>query len=456
MEMMSAQSIKSSFDAAGNRYWPLMLSFAALGMLVCALVHRHLYADGCFYLIRVLENRAFTTFEPTRLFAQCIMEGPLLMAINWLHIADFRILSWIYGATLFLHPIASLWGCWRILKRRNRALMILPALCWACLSLCTSFFIISESWVGVSLFWPIYFLLLYNKQPLSRIEGLFLVAMCIASMRVYEGFFVSAGLLAFLAYRRVHRSLKLRKPEFSAILALLCLGVAMAADLYWSLYPRDPGNRISLLKGILVFFKCAPAYSIVFAAAIFTRWNRPRSRTVIFCIAIFLLAAFAWSVVPWVSVLNINPNRHADIRFINNLLPAGLGILPFAATKIRSLRPTFGRYRRMAFAGFALATLLWQLAACVAWRKYLTDFSAILGSDRGFVELKDSNLSRSGFDWPWTMPCMSIVLSAMDGKPIRTLVLNKPECPWEPFDSRTPDKYPDLGRYGVRYEIKPR
>jgi hypothetical protein len=454
--MISARSQKKVFNNARNYYWPLMLAISALGMLVCVLVHRHLYADGSYYLIKVLEKRDFAIFEPTRRFAQYIMEGPLWAAINWLHITNFRILSWVYGATLFLHPIVSLWGCWHILKKRNRALMILPALSWACLTLCTSFFIISESWVGVSLFWPIYFLLLYNRHKLRKMEGLFLVAMCAASIRVYEGFFISASLLAFLAYRRVHRSFKHREIEITTILALVCLGFAIVYDLYWSIYPRDPGNQISLLKGIFVIFRCAPAYSIAFAVAIFTRWNHRKSRAVIYCIAIFLLAAFAWASVPWISVLNINPNRHADIRFINNLLPAGLGMLPFAATKIRFLRPTFGRFRRIAFAGFAFAVLMWQFASCVAWQKYIKDFSATLSSNRGCLELKDTCLSCCGFDWPWTMPCMSIVLSAIEGKPLETIVLNKPDCGWEPFNPRTPSEYPDLSGYGVRYEIKPR
>jgi hypothetical protein len=456
MEMISARAQKNIFNDAGNRYWPLMLAMAALGMLVCVFVHRHLYGDGCYYLIKVLERRAFTTFEPTRLFAQYIMEGPLWAAIHWLHITNFRILSWIYGATLFLHPIVSLWGCWHILKKRNRALMILPALSWACLSLCTSFFIISESWVGVSLFWPIYFLLLYDKHKLRKMEGLFLIAMCVASIRVYEGFFISASLLAFLAYRRVHRSLKLHEFDIPAILALFCLGVTIVADLHWSIFPRDPGNRISLLKGIFVFFRCPPAYSIAFAVILFTRWDRRKSKAMAFCIVVFLLAAFVWAFVPWISVLSIKPNRHADIRFINNLLPAGLGILPFAAIKIRSLRPSFGRFRRIAFAGFAFAALLWQFAGCVAWQQYIKDFSEILSSDRGYLELKDTRLSRCGFDWPWTMPCMSIVLSAIEGKPLKTIVLNRPDCGWEPFNPRKPSEYPDLSRYGVRYEIKPR
>jgi hypothetical protein len=168
------------------------------------------------------------------------------------------------------------------------------------------------------------------------------------------------------------------------------------------------------------------------------------------------VAALAWACVPWISILSIKPNRHADIRFINNLFPFGLGILPLAATKLRFLRPTFGRFRRTAFAGFAFAVLLWQLASCVAWLKYTRDFSAILSSNRGYVELKDSGLSRCGFDWPWTMPCMSVALSGIEGKPLKSMVLNRPGCVWEPFDSRTPSKFPELSRYGVKYEIRPR
>jgi len=175
----------------------------------------------------------------------------------------------------------------------------------------------------------------------------------------------------------------------------------------------------------------------------------------VYCIRVFFLAACIWACVPWISVLNVNPNRHADIRFINNLLPFALGILPFAAIKIHSLRPAFGRFRRIAFAGFVFALLLWQFSSSMAWLKYTKDLSAIVNSDHGYVEIKDTRLSRYAFDWPWTMPCMSVAISAIEGKPLKSMVLNRSRCAWEPFDSRNPGKFPELSRYGVRYEIRP-
>jgi hypothetical protein len=455
--MISAFSPKDYLnEARQSRYWPLILAVAAIGMIACALVHRHLFGDGSFFMIMILEKRAFTTFDTSRQFAHFIMEGPLWAAVNWLHITDFRILSWVFGLTLFLHPIASLWGCWHILKKRNRALMILPALSWACLILCTSFFIISESLVGASLFWPIFFLLLFHKHKLGKMEALFLVIMSFASIRVYEAFFLPAALLAFLAFRRVRSSLMRRECDIVSIIALFCLAVAICADLYWSLFPRDPGNRVTLLKGIYNFFTYPAAYIVIFALALFTLSHQVKSKIVSFGCIVLLLASFAWGLAPWISVSSIKPNKQAEIRIINNLLPLGLAMLPFVAIKIRSLRFSFTRVRRIAFAGFIFSIALWQVGSCIAWIKYTNEFSSILNSNRGCLELKGTHLARDGFDWPWTMPSMSVVLSAIEKKPVKSIVMNRPECSWEPFDPKTPSKFPELSRYGVKYEMEPR
>jgi hypothetical protein len=438
-------------DARQSRFWPLMLVVATLGMIACALVHRHLYGDGSFFMIIILEKRAFTTFDTSRQFAHFIMEGPLWAAVHWLNITDVRVLSWIFGLTLFLHPIASLWGCWHILKNRNRSLMILPALCWTCLTSCTSFFIISESWVGVSLFWPIYFLLLFHKHKLGKMEALLLVIMCVASIRVYEAFFLQAALLAFLAFRRVRWSLRQNKFEIAAMIALLCLGVAICADLYWSLFPRDPGNRVSLLRGIFGCLIYPAAYLSAYVLAIFTRSKYLKLKVLTRGSIVILSIGIAWALTPFIYVPGIMAFMQAIIRIINNLLPVGLGILPFAAVKNRSLRPSFAGIRRVVFAAFAFTIVLWQFGSSVAWHKYTNEFSRVLNAGQGYLELKDTQLSRFGFDWHWTMPCMSIVLSGIEKRPLKSMVLNQPGIRWEPFDPKTPGQLPELSRYGVKY-----
>jgi hypothetical protein len=438
-----------------NYYWPLILAVAALGMVACALVHRHLYGDGVYFLIIILKTRDFTAFDPCRRFSHFILEAPLWVAVNWLHIANFRILSWIYGMTLFLNPLAGLWGCWLILKKRNKALMILPALCWACLSLCTSFFIISESWLGAGLFWPIYFLLLCHKHKFSKIESLFLVAMCFAFIETYEGYFLSAILLALLALRRISWRLKRREYDIASIAALLCLGAAICMGIYWSLFPRDPGNRSSSLTGLLIFFAYTGSYIVIFALAWFIRLNAVKPKTVIGGGILFLLAAFAWALMPWISVSSIEANRHANIHLINNLMPLGLALLPLVAAKIRFIRPSFSRVRRIVFAGFIVSITIWHFGSCVAWSKYTGNFCKVLNSRRGCLKFEDTDLSRSGFAWSWTMPCMSIALSAIEKNPIKSIVLNPSGCSWEPFNPQKLGEYPELSAYGVKYEIDP-
>lgn len=458
-------------DSRTGRFWILVIALGALVMGGAALVHRHLYADGAWFLTMILRDRTFTTFDAPRQFAHFVSEAPLYAALTWLDLKDMRVLSWIYGLTLYLAPVASLWFCWVLLGRRNRSWMVLPGFTWVALTLTTSIFIISESWLGVALFWPMYFLLYFRRHDLSTFEALFLVAGAFASIRVYEGFFIPASLLLLLAFRRVRFQWKQRfLMDGWAGGALACLSVALVMGLWWAIHPRDPGNRVSLLKGLGHLFTYPGAYLLMAAVPVILGPRRFRSRFGKALGALLVVATLAWAATAWSSSGFIAASKHADLRLLNNLLPFGLGLLPFLAARSRSFRPTFDQGRRWIFAGFTAGVLVWQVGATWVWTRFTGEFRQTLAGRTGFVTYQDANLARYGYDWGWTWPCMSVVLQGIARQPVRSVVLNPvPKAPapvpgqpapppprsWQPFDPTNPADLPKLDRYGVTYALPP-
>ncbi len=434
--------------------WPVLAGAAVLVMVVAALVHRHLYADGANFLVLVLEQRSFTTFDPGRHWAQCGLETPLWLAIHGFCITDVRVLSWVFGLTLFLHPLVSLWACWRILRRRGRALLFLPALGWLGLTLTTSFFVISESWLGVSLFWPIYFLLLFQHHRLTGLEGLLLVAGSFVAIRTYEGFCVPALLLLWLAVRRVRWQWNVaQRLDGFALVAAGCLLASVTAGVWLILYPQNVANRASFVKGVTNVFSYPGAHLFVAAVLLLAgpRWLRTRAAGPLG--GCLLVLAIVWAAAAWLLPSTLASHKHANLRVLNVIVPFGLGLLPLVAARWPSWRPTFDRPRQRLFAGLAVAVLLWQLGSSIAWTRYTSAFETVLAERTGFVPYEQTDLAQFGFQWDWTPPTLSLVLRTIAGQPVRAIVLPPLDCGWQPFDAKDPAQRPQLTGFGLRYEL---
>ena len=442
-------------DSRKGLFWPLYFVAAALVMAACALMQRHLFLDGSAFLTEVLEKRQFTTFDAPRLFAHLVLEGPLWLAVR-LGLSNLRALSWIYGLTLFLHPVLSLWACWRILRHRNASLMLLPALTWAGLTLTTSFFIISESWLGVSLFWPIYFLLLFQRHRLGWPLGLLMLAGAFTSIRVYEGFFIPGSLLLLLALRRLLWQWRRLRLDGWTLATALCLAASVACGLFWALHPRDLGNRVSLDKGFSDFLGYPPGPLLVLAALLLLlprpRWLPSWITTLAGCA--FLAWALHWGLLPWHSESSLMPNRQHDLRILNCLVPPALGLLPFLAAWLPCLRVTLDAQRKRLFLGFSCAVLLWQVGAATVWMDFTRTLATVLDTRAGMVPFEQTDLWRYRFDQCWSLPTLSILVRGLEGRPVRSVVLNPCYATWQPFDPRVRATLPPLQAYGVRYALE--
>jgi hypothetical protein len=443
-----------SGEGGRSWYWPALLTVVSLGTSVCALVHRHLFADGGHFLIGVLERQGFTTFDTPRQFAHYVLQAPLVVAINWFRVTDVRVLSWVFGLTLFMLPVASLWVCWRLVRLRNRALMLLPALSWVCLMWTTSFFMVSEGWVGASLFWPIYFLLHFKQQRLGVLRGVTLVVCSFAAVRVYEAFFIPAMLLVFLAVRRLRWQWRIasRCDGWTGV-SLLCLAGTVILGVYWALFPRDPVNRLSLVGGLAHMAVYPSALLVVAALLILVGPRTVRARTAGVGPRLLVVVALAWALTPWFCAACIQPAEHVYLRMLTSLLPLALGSLPLLATLRGQLRPTIGPIQKRALAGLVLAMLVWQWGASWAWLQYTRRFSRILATSEGWLPLASTEVARDVFNWSWTMPTMSVVLRAMARAPMRAIVLNGSNARYQPMDPTKPESLPRLERYGLVYQL---
>jgi len=308
--------------------------------------------------------------------------------------------------------------------------------------------------VGVSLFWPIFFLLLFRRHALTDAEDVLLVACSFAAVRVYEGFALPASLLLLLALRRlVWQWRQKARLDGWTLASMTCLTGAVAAETYWGLFPRDPSNRATGLQGLHQLFGYPQGILLLAAVVLFAgpRWrSRQLARWGGFALAGL---ALLWGLQPWRSAGNVHANQHADVRLINNLLPMLLAMSPLAASRFRALRFTFDSSRKAAFAAFTAAVLVWQAGASWSWSRYLHHFSQVLASSQGYLEPKPTGLPDFGFEWGWTNPSLSVVLGAMRREPLRAIVLNASDAGWQPFDPRKSDQLPDFRQYGLAYNL---
>jgi hypothetical protein len=430
---------------------------AAIPAVFGVLAQRQLYADGAWWVILVLERHGFTVFDVPRQHAHYLIQLPMWILLNVFGSTDVHALSLALGLSLLGIPVLGLAASAWVLRRRPRAFAALPFLCFVALGFSTSLFLVSETWVAMALFWPVYFLLADRRRELTALEGALLVGAALVLVRVYEGFFLSSALLAWLSLRRL--DLRMRRQLGWDGWALIALGLFAAGcvlDLYWTLSPRDAGNRASFLDRLRTFPDQESSKLLVASVLLLAgpKIGRGSLGAAVRALLLAALAAFGFSIARevWLHPELLVASRHADVRFLNTVLPPALAVVPFLAARFRRFRPAVGAAQRMGLVALSAALCLWQLGVTRRWEAYLDRFRYQLASGSGLVPLERTGLSPYGFDFRWTSSSLSLVLGAQGPQPLRALVVDPLDGGYRPF---APEKgeWPDLSRYGLRVEI---
>ncbi len=239
-------------DPRTARLVAIAVALYAIATLVAILVHRHLFGDAAWYLVKVLSDGQVVNLESglgvlyrSRWFSFHVTQEPMLWA-SQLGVTSLTALSWIYGLTMYAHRVVSLLLCWIWL--RDKRLFLFPLASLFAGSINADLYIVSETHFLLSLVWPLFVLLL--DADLTRGRRVWLVAIAIPTLLAYESMMFFGPLLVVAAGVRARsRWTDVRDRALClALAAWFSLGTIFA--LAASLWPRDASNRGSFLHGI--------------------------------------------------------------------------------------------------------------------------------------------------------------------------------------------------------------
>ena len=458
--MASQAEMREQLHAAALRPLLFLCLVSAMAALLIAIsTQLALYADGPFYLLWILDKRHPMDFDYSRQFAQTLTQYPVSFAVRHLapSISQISLLFEIFQVL----PYAISFLICAFALRQQRYLLIFPLLSFAAAGLNASLFIVSESHVLAALFWPLACFLTVDEKP-GKIGWLLILACAVPIVRSYESMVFLGGWLALLAGHRAFANRGHRIAIAYVALTLWFLaGMGIAA--YWIMHPRDPENLKSISHALSLAFADGPHLHIMAIAtwlailllvggavpAIFWRrlngyWLTP---------AILVPAAALWFIVRMDEFM---PTEHYQARILNLAAPLLLAPIMWVAHRFKNHIPI----RIWSDAALAtLSILIGQLFATAAvaqsWTNYLTEVKTELPGFQGICPLEVLGLSHGPFarwNWGWTMPTMSAVLS--EGA-IRAVVANPAgSTAWVPFDPMDARSLPDLSRYGLRWDLR--
>jgi hypothetical protein len=452
-------------DPRTARLVAIAIALYVIGTLVAILVHRHLFGDAAWYVVKVLSDGQVVNLEPglhvlyrSRWFAFQLTQAPMLWASE-LGVTSLTALSWIYGLTMYAHRGASLFLCWIWLK--DKRLFLFPLASLFVGSINADLYIVSETHFLLSLVWPLFVLLLAADLTPSR--RVWLVCIAIPTLLAYESMLLFGPLLAVAAGLRARwRWADVRdRALLLALAAWFILGTIFA--LAASIWPRDASNRGSFLSGIpdaLMRGHLGIAASIVFVGVVplvMFLWPRHRKVSVVLLAPPVVIAA-VYAGRMFVDPGVIDFETHAYARGISALTPLPLCVmfvflaLPIAGAAWRAgLTPCL-----RAVAVLGVCQVVWAMGATVVWANMITALRLELARAPGVVPYESSVLAKRTFrgmpmeqlHMVWPLLPLSIVLG---GTPDVSSVIFDERYPFAPFDPRHAEQLPDLSRFGITY-----
>ncbi len=464
--MKGALAENASPESRSDPAFPLccwiILTAAALVSIYAALEYRVLYADGAYYVQRILEEEGFAFIEPSRHYSQLLQKFPTVIAI-WLGVDNIPALIICYGLTTYLLPLLLVSLCYFVLPPSRKVFFVFPLVHYLAGTTSASFVGIVEGPVAAAYFWLLLYLLLFRFE---RKAAMVLTLLALPAVLLHEAMVFLSPLLAAVAVWRARQERHKGGVPLFTLLAMWFMIVAVVQT-YFILYPRDPGNRSHFIQDLVhlkwLFTTSAqvnvPALVGLLAMVVFTgvilagrslRGTKPAKNQWTLVVG-FAMVSLPMVAVAIVSGKFISPGMQFSAR--NH---AAMISFPLALWAIRSSQdpqaPIYPRINRQAISVISIlaaTVLLWHVVATLRWSAYLLDFRSILAGDRGLVSWTEACESlpdgrRSNFknmSWAWTNPSLSYLLSPQ-GR-VKTIIANPDRGgAWVPFDPNNPQDLP--------------
>jgi hypothetical protein len=439
----------------------IALTSLVLQAVVLVVSQSHLFADGAFYLYSILTTEAPLGPDFGRHFAHVVTQWPAVVGIQ-MGLADVDRLSYLLGVGLYLPALVGI-ACCAWIVRRNVEWVLFPLLAAAAVTSNSSFFVVSESHLLVALFWPLLFLLVFDRCWSWRAFAAAAV-LALPTLRCYESMIFFGPVLAVtVGWRSMTARNRLESVGFAVLASYFVAGTAIAAG--GVLHPQLPENY-SQFRNSLVFFRdhlghwhwlgltsmpAAAAVSLSLATGL-----KHRGWLALMLVMIGGAAVIA-ALVPVYHPMSVAPLLHYRARILNAYVPPLLALVLFVTLRRRPPGETW-RFAFSLVAVLTIAQLTWHVLAVREWRNYRRLFRYEVANNRGLVPFDRSRLSNTSvhghpiaaMNWDWTMPTVSIFL-APRGE-VRALIDNPPKGYWQPFSPSEREQLPNLARYGINFD----
>lgn len=442
-----------------GRVAAICLAAAAIFGIVAAFGLRPLYADGFYYLLRLLESGDLRG-APARLTVEVIRQWPLLAA-DALGIGDLHTLAVMFGAVVQILPLAITALAWLPLPADRKWLFVLPLLHVAAGTMASAFMPITEGATAAAYFWLLLFAVMF--APLRGVWALVIGTLAAGTILLHEAMAFLGPVLAAAAWLRARGT----APRLRIALRLLAAWFAAVAalHLYFIVFPSHPANRASFFDALLRHywaygFEGSPnlpamlglggiaAVTVIAVAQLVSR-----SRAAIWggwWIVAALAAISAWEIGNAIAggrllaaAAQMNSRNHG--LFLS--LPLAVAALALAH-RAAAPRPAVVAQVLATAAVLMAGALVWHAAALQRWNAYLGVFRQVLASHSGYVPFDaalaplspaERRLMR-GMAHGWVEPSMSIVLAP--GGNVRAIVGPWMTQGWQAFDARKPEELP--------------
>jgi hypothetical protein len=463
-------------------------AFFVVGIYAIA-TQRYLYGDGSYFLIMMLQQRDVLQFDFARHYAHWLTQLPAICLIRNFGCRGIGVIGTVYGTALIQLPLVGLLLTGWAARHAQGHYLVYPLIASSILFMDVSFFSISESLVGVALFFPMLYLLLLSER-LNIIRSIALIGLAILATRTYECYLLLAWPLIVAAIRRGQGALRKRK---YGELATCCLSgllflAAFGISAYSVLYPLNSDSRANFFLSTLLHLAYPPVwFSLLALTGVFWSLFIPERRAGwrLFCKSLLGCGLFVM-ILPLVGF--VCPPLQYVSRIQCLYVPFVLGVAVLihpAIEKVSAQQVCETPLELWRLASWAcLVAAVFQLGATWRWDQYRNVLVQELQHKRGAIPFNESAVYASVFEaashdgqrtfldefsrnpslftkqliigqfnWGWAIPSLSVILDATHHGSISSIVCAPASEGWQPFDPRNAATIPDLGDFGVQTEM---
>ena len=408
-----------------------------LAIALYAAIHWHgLYSDGASRLLKIISTNSLIHVHPSRAISQILMALPTVWALRSGLANNLPALSFVFGLSLLLWPLAFTFIAARLVPAEHAAYRLFPWLAFFAGTLMASFASIAEAAISTAIFWVLLMATIFRTATSIQL-GVLMVA-TLPAFFLHEIYVFLAPILAGAAFLRWRNGAAL--PHRGGFVLLGCLFMMIAVwQLHQVINPVSVTNRESFLSGLMRagWLHEGSAFNmpvilgtgaIGLGALAWLSHTRPAlSRFapggvlqfgVMACLAILGLG------LPLLGVDYVSPATQFAARNHPAFVAALLALAMLACWRLCQPQATLRTWVSPAVLSLLIiGSVGWHAVVQVRWASYIESYQRLLTGRDGLLSWEEAvrkappkdRAALWTFTWGWPNPAMSILL-APEGK----------------------------------------